>query len=106
MFDNYRQSMRNLASYGVTTVCYNFMPVLDWTRTELALLPGGGNALRFNADEVAAFDCYMLERDGAETDYTPTSSTTRVLVCQRQRRRQAPASRHHHGRAARGLRPL
>jgi mannonate dehydratase len=72
LFDNYRQSMRNLAACGVKTICYNFMPVLDWTRTELAHpLPGGGTALRFNAHEFAAFDCYMLERPGSENDHSP-----------------------------------
>src|SRR5215204_855706 len=72
LFDNYRQSVRNLARCGITTVCYNFMPVLDWTRTELACpLPGGGRALRFIAHEYAAFDCFMLERSGAEADHSP-----------------------------------
>jgi mannonate dehydratase len=72
LFDNYRQSLRNLAACGVTTVCYNFMPVLDWTRTELAHpLPGGARALRFNAHEYAAFDCFMLERPGAEEEHDP-----------------------------------
>lgn len=68
--DAYRQTLRNLGAAGVTTVCYNFMPVLDWARTQLrAPLPGGGNALRFNAHEFAAFDCHMLQRPGADADY-------------------------------------
>ncbi len=72
LFDNYRQSLRNLARCGITTVCYNFMPVVDWTRTELAHpLPGGGTALRFNAHEYAAFDCFMLRRPGAEAEQSP-----------------------------------
>jgi len=72
LFDTYRQSMRNLAAAGVRTICYNFMPVVDWTRTELYhTLPGGGRALRFNAHEYAAFDCFMLERQGAEADHPP-----------------------------------
>ncbi len=72
LFDNYRESMRNLAACGVQTICYNFMPVVDWTRTELFhTLPGGGRALRFNAHEYAAFDCFMLQRPGAEADHPP-----------------------------------
>jgi mannonate dehydratase len=64
--------MRNLAKAGVKTICYNFMPVVDWTRTELYhTLPGGGRALRFNAYEYAAFDCFMLQRPGAEADFPP-----------------------------------
>jgi mannonate dehydratase len=72
LFDNYRQSMRNLAQCGITTICYNFMPVVDWTRTEIAYpLPGGGTALRFNAYEFVAFDCFMLQRPGAEAEHAP-----------------------------------
>lgn len=72
LFGAYRDSLRNLARQGLKTVCYNFMPVLDWTRTELrASLPTGGNALRFNIHEIAAFDCLMLERPDADADYTP-----------------------------------
>lgn len=71
-FDNYRASLRNLAQCGVTTICYNFMPVLDWTRTNLAFpLPHGGSALRFDAHLYAAFDCLMLQRPGAEAEQTP-----------------------------------
>jgi mannonate dehydratase len=72
LFDTYRASMRNLAACGVKIICYNFMPVLDWTRTELRHpLPGGGSALRFNAHQFAAFDCFMLQRPGAEADHAP-----------------------------------
>jgi mannonate dehydratase len=72
LFDNYRQSMRNLAAAGIHVICYNFMPVVDWTRTELGHeLPGGGRALRFNAHQYAAFDCFMLARPGAEADHPP-----------------------------------
>jgi len=72
LFASYRQSMRNLAACGVTNICYNFMPVLDWTRTELRHpLPGGGTALRFNAHEYVGFDVFILGRPGAEEGVSP-----------------------------------
>ncbi len=72
LFADYRQSIRNLAACGLRTICTNFMPAVDWTRTELRHeLPGGGRALRFNAHEFAAFDCLMLGRAAAEADYAP-----------------------------------
>lgn len=72
LYERFRQSMVNLAEGGVHTICYNFMPVLDWARTVLRhKLPSGAMALRFNAHEFAAFDCFMLRRDGAEADVSP-----------------------------------
>jgi mannonate dehydratase len=72
LFANYRRSMRNLASCGIKTICYNFMPILDWTRTDLAWpLPGGGTALKFDAIKYCAFDCFMLDRKDAEQDHAP-----------------------------------
>lgn len=72
LFENYRISMRNLAAAGVHTICYNFMPVLDWTRTELHHpLAGGARSLRFNAHEFAAFDIFMLARPGAAEEHGP-----------------------------------
>ena len=72
LFAAYRQSMANLAAEGIATICYNFMPVLDWTRTDLhSPLPRGGTCLRFEAYRMAAFEMFMLGRAEAEADYTP-----------------------------------
>ena len=72
LFETYRQSLRNLAACGIHTVCYNFMPVIDWTRTDLGhALPNGARALRFDAVKFAAFDVLMLKRPHAEAAHYP-----------------------------------
>ena len=70
--NNYKQSIRNAARAGVKTFCYNFMAITDWTRTDLNWpLPSGGTALRFDAIDYAAYDLFILRREGAEGDYAP-----------------------------------
>ena len=103
--------LRAVAKAGIRTVCYNFMPVVDWTRTDLMWrLPSTGYALRFDAVDFAAYDVFILNRRGAESDHKPE-----VLAQARQRAaamsesERAELGAHHHswpaGRGRRGQRP-
>ena len=99
---HYRRSLENLARAGIRTVCYNFMPVLDWTRTELAWpLPNGGRAMRFDLADFAAFDIHVLKRRGAaETYSTEVAAEAARRASRMDDARQEAARRGHHRRAA------
>jgi len=86
--DNYKQSIRNVARAGVRVICYNFMAITDWTRTNLEWkLPTGGYALRFDAIDFAAYDVFVLRRKGAEADYPPA----RVAAAEQRFKAMSPA---------------
>lgn len=72
LFENYATTLRNLAAEGIHTVIYNFMPVLDWVRTDMRWkLPDGSESLHYDPARFAAFEIHALQRSGAEADYTP-----------------------------------
>ncbi|TGN67505.1 mannonate dehydratase [Paracoccus liaowanqingii] len=70
--ENWKTSMRHLAAAGIEVICYNFMPILDWTRTDLSYrLKNGATCMRYDAVDFAAFDLFILKRKGVADDYTP-----------------------------------
>ncbi len=72
LIQNYIQSIKNLSLFGIDTICYNFMPVLDWVRTDLEyVLPNGGVTMEYDHITFAAFDIHILERPNAQNDYSP-----------------------------------
>ena len=95
LFANYRQSMAHLAAEGIKTVCYNFMPLLDWTRTDLrAPVARGGTCLRFSAPRMAAFEIHLLNRAGAEADYSDSVRAAAAIWFQRSSEAEREALLH------------
>ncbi|MGN6768312.1 MAG: mannonate dehydratase [Rhizobiaceae bacterium] len=75
-------SLEAVAASDIRIICYNFMPVVDWTRTELDFVtPTGATAMRFDQERFAAFDLFILEREGAEADYTSRERERASAVC-------------------------
>jgi mannonate dehydratase len=89
---NYKESLGNLAARGLETICYNFMPVLDWTRTDLAYrVPHGGTCMRFDLVDFAAFDIHILKRSGAAEQFgseIAEAAAERIATMTEERKRE------------------
>lgn len=89
---NYKESLGNLAARGLETICYNFMPVLDWTRTDLAYrVPHGGTCMRFDLIDFAAFDIHILRRSGAAEQFDSEiaeAAAERIATMTEERKRE------------------
>ena len=91
LIENYIESLAHLGQAGVKTVCYNFMPVLDWARTDLEHPnPDGTSSLYFGRADFAYFDCCILKRKGAEADYAPET----MEQVERKRKTMTPEGEH------------
>ncbi len=91
LIENYIESLAHLGQAGVKTVCYNFMPVLDWARTDLEHPnPDGTSSLYFDRADFAYFDCCILKRKGAEADYAPET----MEQVERKRKTMTPEGEH------------
>lgn len=92
----YKESLANLREAGLETICYNFMPVLDWTRTDLAFrVPHGGTAMRFDLADFAAFDIHILQREGAAEsfgDEVAAGAAERFAEMSKERKRELAAN--------------
>lgn len=92
--ENFKQSLRNLATCGIRTVAYNWMPLFSWMRTHLhAPAPAGGFTTRFDATAFAAFDLYLLKRKGADTSGVKNRAVRRMRIFRRSRRKNVRSCR-------------